>query len=41
MLEVEYNEFLKKVDFEKREKYDGNHFIVILSADDIERIISE
>lgn len=41
MVEVEYNEFLKKVDFEKREKYDGNHFIVILSADDIERIISE
>ena len=35
---IEYNEFLKKIDFEKREKYDGKHFIIRLSADDIEKI---
>lgn len=41
LVEIEYEEFLKKVDFEKREKYDGNHFIVSLSVSDIEKIISE
>lgn len=40
-VEIEYEEFLKKIDFEKREKYDGNHFIVILSAGDIEELISK
>lgn len=41
LVEIEYEEFLKKIDFEKREKYDGKHFIVILSADDIEELISK
>ncbi len=41
LIEIEYEEFLKKIDFEKREKYDGKHFIVILSPDDIEELISE
>lgn len=41
LVEIEYEEFLKKVDFEKREKYDGKHFIVILSPDDIEELISK
>ena len=41
LVEIEYKEFLKKIDFEKREKYDGNHFIVILSAGDIEELISK
>ena len=41
LVEIEYEEFLKKIDFEKREKYDGNHFIVILSAGDIEELISK
>lgn len=41
LVELEYEEFLKKIDFEKREKYDGKHFIVILSPDDIEELISE
>ncbi len=38
---IEYNEFLKKIDFDKREKYDGKHFIVRFSTSDIEKIISE
>ena len=37
----EYEEFLKKIDFEKREKYDGKHFIVILSPDDIDELINK
>ena len=41
LVEIEYEEFLKKIDFEKREKYDGNHFIVSLSTGDIEKLISE
>ena len=41
LVEIEYEEFLKKIDFEKREKYDGKHFIVILSPDDIEELISK
>ena len=41
MVEIEYEEFLKKINFEKREKYDGKHFIVRLSTSDIEKIISE
>lgn len=41
LVEIEYEEFLKKIDFEKREKYDGNHFIVILSTGDIEELISK
>jgi len=41
LVEIEYEEFLKKIDFEKREKYDGNHFIVSLSVSDIEKIIRE
>ena len=35
---IEYNEFLRKIDFEKREKYDAKHFIVKLSAKDVEEI---
>ena len=38
---IEYEEFLKKIDFEKREKYDGKHFIVILSPDDIDELINK
>ena len=41
LVEIEYEEFLKKIDFEKREQYDGKHFIAILSADDIEELISK
>lgn len=41
LIEIEYEEFLKKIDFEKREKYDGKHFIVILSTDDIEELINK
>ena len=41
LVEIEYEEFLKKIDFEKREKYDGKHFIVILSTDDIEELINK
>ena len=41
LVEVEYEEFLKKIDFDKREKYDGKHFIVKLSTSDIEKIIRE
>lgn len=41
LVEIEYEEFLKKIDFEKREKYDGKHFIIRLSADDIEELISK
>ena len=36
---IEYDEFLSKIDLEKREKYDGKHFIVRLSTADIEKII--
>lgn len=36
---IEYDEFLRKIDFEKREKYDGGHFIVRLNTSDIEKII--
>lgn len=38
---IEYDEFLRKVDFKKREKYDGKHFIVRLSAGNIKELISE
>ena len=41
LVEIEYEEFLKKIDFEKREKYDGKHFIVILSPDDIDELINK
>ena len=41
LIEIEYEEFLKKIDFEKREKYDGKHFIVILSPDDIDELINK
>lgn len=41
LVEIEYEEFLKKIDFEKREQYDGKHFIAILSDDDIEELISK
>lgn len=40
LVEIEYEEFLKNW-FWKREKYDGNHFIVSLSTGDIEKLISE
>lgn len=36
---IEYDEFLKKIDFQKREKYDAKHFVVRLSAKEIEKII--
>lgn len=36
---IEYDEFLKKINFEEKEKYDGKHFVVRLSASDIEKII--
>lgn len=35
---IEYNDFLKMIQFEKKEKYDGKHFIVMLSFDDVEKI---
>lgn len=41
LVEIEYEEFLKKIDFEKREKYDGKHFIVILSPDAIDELINK
>ena len=41
LIEIEYEEFLKKIDFEKREKYDGKHLIVTLNSEDIEKLISK
>lgn len=37
---IEYNEFLKKIEFQKKEKYDAKHFIVRLSAKEIEKILN-
>lgn len=36
---IEYDEFLNKIDYKTKEKYDGTHFIIRLSAADIEKII--
>lgn len=37
---IEYDEFLKKVNYEKRKKYDATHFIIQLNANEIEKIIA-